>query len=65
MPGLPESPATNIVLENVALTAPVGLVIRNAKGVQLKNVKVTVERGDPLMVENSDVEVVPDQKSKH
>jgi hypothetical protein len=62
--GLPESVATHIVLENVALTAPVGLGIRNAKGVRLTNVQITVERGDPLIVDNSDVEVVAGPKIK-
>lgn len=60
--GLPESIATNIVLENVEVTAPVGLAIRNAKGVRLKNVKVTVEKGEPFIVENSEVEGLPGGK---
>jgi polygalacturonase len=60
--GLPESIATNIVLENVELTAPAGLMIRNARGVRLKNVKVTVEKGEPFLVENSEVEGLPGVK---
>jgi hypothetical protein len=60
--GLPESIATNIVLENVELIAPTGLTIRNAKGVRLKNVKVTVEKGQPFIVENSEVDGMPGVK---
>jgi len=54
--GLPESLAENVVLENVQISAPTGLTIRNAKGVRLKNVEVKVERGEPIIVEDAQVE---------
>jgi polygalacturonase len=60
--GLPEGIATNIVLENVELTAPAGLKIRNARSVRLSNVRVTVEHGEPYIVENSEVEGLPGKK---
>jgi polygalacturonase len=57
--GLPESFCTNIVLENVEITAVTGLSIGNAAGVQLKNVKVTTQKGEPFLLHNAKVEGLP------
>jgi polygalacturonase len=55
--GLPESLVENVVLENVQITAPKGLMIRNAKGIKLVNVKVETEQGnEPFILENAQVE---------
>ncbi|MGA2604606.1 MAG: glycoside hydrolase family 28 protein [Verrucomicrobiia bacterium] len=55
--GLPESQITNVVLENVDISAATkGLTIKNAKAVQLKNVQVTCKEGLPVIVENAQVE---------
>ena len=55
--GLPESLVENVVLENVKISAETtGLTIRNARGVQLKNVQVTAKQGPPFIVENAQVE---------
>jgi polygalacturonase len=55
--GLPESLVQNVVLENVSIAAATtGLEIRNARGVQLKNAKVTAKKGEPFIVENAEVE---------
>jgi polygalacturonase len=54
--GLPESPVSDVVLENVQISGASGLTIRNAKGVQLKNVQVTPKEGPPFIVENAQVE---------
>ncbi len=53
--GLPESLVSEVVLENVQLTAPTGLTIRNAKDIELKGVDIHVERGEPLILENAEV----------
>jgi polygalacturonase len=54
--GLPESPIENVLLENVTITAEQGgLEIRNAKRVQLKNVKVTPKKGEPMIVKDAEV----------
>jgi len=53
--GLPESCISNVVLENVKITAAKSFVIRNAKDVQLKNVSVTVVKGVPFVLENAQV----------
>ncbi len=54
--GLPESPIENVVLENVTLAGKEGLTIANAKGVKLKNVKITAEKGEPFDLFNAQVE---------
>jgi polygalacturonase len=53
--GLPESLISEVVLENVHLTAPAGLAIRNAKDIELKNVKIVAGKGEPLILENAQV----------
>ena len=60
--GLPESMVSNVVLDHVELTAPEGLTIRNAKGVQLKDVKIKVSRGEKIVVQDAEVEGLPEAK---
>jgi len=61
--GLPESQISNVVLENVKITAATtGLKIQQAKGIQLKNVQVTAKEGPPFIVENAEVEGLKDLK---
>jgi polygalacturonase len=55
MAGLPESCISNVVLENVNISAAKGFEIRNAKDVQLTNVTVTVTSGQPFLLENAQV----------
>jgi polygalacturonase len=54
--GLPESMITNVVLENVTLSAPEGLTIRNARGVQLRDVKVTTQTGEKIIAQNAEIQ---------
>jgi polygalacturonase len=55
--GLPESQISDVVFENVDITAATtGLSIKNAKGVRLKHVKVTNKEGPPFIVEQAQVE---------
>jgi polygalacturonase len=61
--GLPESPVENVLLENVTITAAqAGLEIRHAKGVQLRNVKVTPAKGEPFLVTDAVVSRLPAAK---
>jgi polygalacturonase len=53
--GLPENCVSNVVLENVRITAAKSFDIRNARGVQLKNVSVTVAKGEPFVLQNAEV----------
>ncbi len=34
----------------------VGLTVRNAKGIKLKNVKIETQQGQPFILENAEVE---------
>ncbi|MCX5633083.1 MAG: glycosyl hydrolase family 28 protein [Phycisphaerae bacterium] len=49
--GVPEAPISDVVLENVHITAPKGLTVRNAK-VILKNVKIETQEGPPFILES-------------
>jgi polygalacturonase len=53
-------PRPNLIVltgcKNVRITAQTGLVIRNAKAVRLKEVKVEIQKGPPFIVENAAVE---------
>ena len=53
--GLLENCISNIVFENVSISAAKSFEIRNAKGIQLKNVSVTVANGNPFALENAQV----------
>jgi polygalacturonase len=54
--GLPESEISNVVLENVRILSSTGLTIRNAEGVKLNNVQITVGQGPPYILENAKVD---------
>ena len=58
--GLPESCITDVVFENVKISAAKSFSISNAKGVQLKNVTVTVPKGNAFKLENAEVSGLPD-----
>ena len=62
--GLPESPVTNVVLENVRIAAgTTGFVLKNAGGIQLKNVQVTAAMGPSFLLEKAQVEGLEDPKT--
>jgi len=54
--GLPESMISDVVLDNVRISASSGLTIRNAKGIKLKNVQIETKQGQPFILENAEVE---------
>ncbi len=62
--GLPESVVSNVVLENVRITAETGLTIANAKGVRVKDVEILVKTGPPFTTENAQVEGAVRPKEK-
>jgi hypothetical protein len=53
--GLPESCISNVVLENVHISAAKSFEVRNAKGIQLKQVSIAVAKGEPFALENAEV----------
>jgi polygalacturonase len=63
--GLPESAISNVVLENVQITAATtGLSVKNAKAIQFKNVQLTNKEGPPLVTENAEVDGWKDPAQK-
>ena len=54
--GLPENCISNVVFENVHISAPKGFDIRNAMGIVFTNSSVTVESGPVFNAENAQVE---------
>jgi polygalacturonase len=54
--GLPERHLSDVVLENVSIDAPAGLTIRNADDIRLKNVKIETKKGEPLLLQNAQVQ---------
>ncbi len=58
--GLPEAPATNIVLQNVNITADKPFGIYNAKNVSVQNCKIVTPEGqNKLSTSNAQVTVTP------
>ena len=53
--GLPESCISDVVLENVKISATKSFEVSNAKGIQLKNVTVTLPAGEPFKLQNAEV----------
>jgi polygalacturonase len=63
--GLPESAISNVVLENVQIAAATtGFSVKNAKGIQFKNVQLTNKEGPPLLTENAEVDGWKDPAQK-
>ncbi len=60
--GLPESLVSDVILENVHITAAEGLSIRNARGVQLRQSRVDTKQGPGFIVEKAQVDGLPDGK---
>jgi polygalacturonase len=54
--GLPESCISNVVFENVQISAAKSFEIHNAKGIQLKKVTVSVKESPPFAIENAQIE---------
>jgi polygalacturonase len=55
--GLPESPIKNVLLENVKIKSErAGLEIRHVQGIKLVNVEIIPGEGEPLIVNDADVE---------
>lgn len=56
--GLPDNCISNVVFENVQISSPRGLTVRNAEGVQFKNSKILAADGVPIISENARIESV-------
>jgi polygalacturonase len=56
--GLPDNCISNVVFENVQISAPKGLTIRNVRGVQFKNSKIIAATGPPIISDNAKIETL-------
>jgi polygalacturonase len=56
--GLPEAMVTNVVLQDVTITAQTGLTVGNATGIQFKNVRVKVNEGPPVFMHKAEIDYV-------
>jgi polygalacturonase len=56
--GLPDNCISNVVFENVQISAPKGLTVRNAHGVLLKNSKIQAADGVPIISDNAKIETL-------
>ena len=54
--GLPESMISNVVFENVNISAVRGMKVENAKEIQFKDSHVTPDEGEPFITKNAEVE---------
>ena len=54
--GLPESCITDVVLDNVKITAATGFIIQNANNIKLTNSSVVAKKGPAILAENAQVE---------
>jgi hypothetical protein len=63
--GLPEMPISDVLLQNVTIDSVKGLTIRDAKGVELRDVEVTIEKkGDPIKFTDADVKTTHSDAAK-
>jgi polygalacturonase len=62
--GLPESPISAVVLENVHIIAAEGLSIRNAQDIRLIQAQINAKRGPEFIVDHAQVEGLPDGKKQ-
>jgi polygalacturonase len=55
--GLPEAPATNVVLTNVDIEADTGMTIQDVKGCIFDHVKIKVKSGEPIKQMGEDLTI--------
>jgi polygalacturonase len=60
--GLPESRISDVVFENVLISAQKGLTVRNASGIQFVNSNIKVEQGRAVIAENAEVRGIEDRR---
>ena len=53
--GMPDNCISNVVFDNVQISAPKGLIIRNAKGIHFTNSKISAVAGASVILDNAEV----------
>jgi polygalacturonase len=52
--GLPESPLEDVSLDNISITAPKGLVVRDARNIALRAIRINTTSGPAVVVERTE-----------
>jgi len=60
--GLPEMPIADVLLDNVRVSANVGLTVQDAKNVRLRGVGIVPQKGTPITVVNADVKTLQNRE---
>ncbi|SRR6266498_140759 len=53
--GLPEAPITSVLLNKVRIKADSGMIIQDAKAVELRDVQISPQKGEPLTITDAEV----------
>jgi hypothetical protein len=53
--GLPEAPVTNLLLDNVKIKSTSGMIIQDAKAVELRGARITPETGKAMINTHAEV----------
>jgi polygalacturonase len=53
--GLPEMPIDNVLLDHIRITAKTGMTLQDAKAVELRDVQIIPQTGEPLTIRNAEV----------
>lgn len=53
--GLPEMPITDVLLDHVRIKAKTGMTLQDAKAVELRDVQISPQTGEPLTIRNAEV----------
>jgi len=62
--GMPDNCISNVVFDNVQISAPRGLTVRNTKGFEFRNSKIQTTYGAPVISENTQLESVESAAQK-
>src|SRR5438876_12042635 len=60
--GLPEMPIENVLLDQVRINANTGMIVQDAKNVQMRNVEINPQKGEPFEMVNAEVKSLPNRE---
>lgn len=56
--GLPEMPVTDVLVDQVRIKAKTGMNVQDAKAVELRDVQIVPQKGEPLIVTDAEVKSI-------
>jgi len=60
--GLPEMPISGVLLDNVRINSTSGMILQDAKSVELRGVNIRPQKGQPLTVVNANVKTTANRE---